>query len=242
MKHFILKISLAVALVALLGACQSNSGSSSKTTAVPGQSFREVPAGGTLYLVSDLLKAPNTRFTGIPRLTKKSPFGPAVVFDGVDDQIILEATPLAGLDRFTVEVLLRPDAGGSLEPRFLHIGEVNKDRMMLEGRLTEAGQWALDSYLRAGEAYLVLLDRDLLHPVGEWCHVALVVENGVAKNYVNGVFELEGELPFHSIDSGGVSIGARANQKHWFKGAIHSVRITPQVLSPTEFTMGQLGD
>jgi hypothetical protein len=107
--------------------------------------------------------------------------------------------------------------------------------MMLEGRLTEGGGWALDSYLRAGEAWLVLLDRALQHPVGQWSHVALVVENGQAKNYVNGVLELEGALDFDPIDTGVVSIGARANKKHWFKGAIHSVRITPRALGPKEF-------
>jgi hypothetical protein len=238
MKHSIFLISSAVAFVALLGGCQSTHDSSSAR----GHLSLEAPAGGTLYLISDLLKAPDTRFTGIPALTGDSPFGPAVLFDGVDDQIILEETPLAGLESFTVEVLLRPDMGGSREPRFLHIGEVNQGRMMLEGRLTEDGEWAVDSYLRAGEEYLVLLDRDLLHPVGEWSHVALVVENGVAKNYVNGVFELGGSLPFHPINGGGVSIGARANQKHWFKGAIHSIRITPEALSPDAFTMGGLGE
>ncbi|NBB80006.1 MAG: LamG domain-containing protein [Verrucomicrobia bacterium] len=200
----------------------------------------EAPGGGTLYLISDLLKSPDTRFTGIPTLTEESPFGPAVLFNGVDDQIILDETPLAGMSRFTVEVWLRPDMGGSPEPRFLHIGEVNGDRMMLEGRLTENRMWAVDSFLRAGEEYLVLLDMDLLHPAEEWCHVALVVEDGVAKNYVNGVEELEGALPFHPIDHGVVSIGARANQKHFFKGAIHSVRITPQALTPDGFTMGGL--
>lgn len=220
----------------LLSGCQS----AQRSGAGGAELSREAPPGGALYLASEVLSSPDAQLFSAPALTDDSPFGPAVVFDGIDDQIILEETPLAGLERFTVEVILRPDAGGSLEPRFLHIGEVFGGRMMLEGRLTEAGQWAVDSYLRAGEEYLVLLDRDLLHPVGEWCHVAFVVENGHAKNYVNGVFELEGTIDFQPIEGGLVSIGARANQVHWFKGAIHSVRITPGVLSPQEFSMGGL--
>lgn len=238
MRRINFSIPFALVLIGLLGACQSNQ----NTGINQNPAMRVAPAGGTLYLISDLLKSPHTRFTGIPTLTEESPFGPAVLFDGVDDQIMLAETPLAGMDSFTVEVLLRPDMGGTLEPRFLHIGEVNGSRMMLEGRLTEAGEWAVDSFLRAGEEYLVLLDMDLLHPVGEWCHVALVVENGVARQYVNGVFELEGELPFHPIDGGAVSIGARANQKHFFNGAIHSVRITPKALPPDAFMMGGLGN
>lgn len=203
-----------------------------------GSTIDAAPEGGTLYLASDLLKskAPSVMLSGDPVATGDCPFGTAVLFDGFDDQIYIKETPLKGMNRFTVEVLLRPDAGGTLEPRFLHIGEVSKDRIMLEGRLTDSGEWALDSYLRAGKEWLVLLDREMLHPVGEWAHVALVVEDGHAKNYVNGKFELEGELPFDPVDTGVVSIGARSNRKHWFKGAIYSVRITPKALEPKDFT------
>lgn len=190
------------------------------------------------YLPADLLRSEGGTvvLSGDPVITNDCPFGEAVLFDGVDDQILLQETPLAGLNSFTVEVLIRPDWGATLEPRFLHIGDPGGgDRMMLEGRLVEGGGWALDSYLRAGESWLVLLDRELQHPVGEWAHVALVVENGQAKNYMNGQFELEGTLVFDPIDTGVVSIGARGNQRHWFKGAIHSVTITPRALKPEEF-------
>lgn len=81
----------------------------------------------------------------------------------------------------------------------------------------------------------MLLDRELQHPVGEWIHVALVVENGQASNYMNGQLELQGSLVFDPIDTGVVSIGARANKRHWFKGALHSVTITPRALTPEEF-------
>lgn len=230
-KRLLLLLSTAVA--SFFAGCQHSQVDSSTDMA----RILEAPEGGTLYVLSELVRSedPAVLLAGNPEVTADCPFGEAVLFDGFNDQIYLQETPLAGLNEFTVEVLLRPDAGGSLEPRFLHIGEVSKDRLMLEGRLTEDGAWALDSYLRAGDAYLVLLDHAFQHPVGAWAHVAFVVRNGHARNYVNGAFEIEGHLPFDPVDSGVVSIGARSNKKHWFKGAIHSVRITPRALAPDEF-------
>lgn len=228
----------ALAAISLLTACGSQA---SPSGGLPRRSIELTdPEGGTLYLVSDLIQSEDSDvvLSSTPIVTEDCPYGQAILFDGMDDQIVLQETPLAGLNHFTVEVLLRPDSGGSREPRFLHIGEINGDRMMLEARLTEDGGWALDTYLRAGEAWLVLLDRELLHPVGQWAHVALVVENGQARNYVNGEPELNGEFVFDPVDTGVVSIGARANRRHWFKGAIHSIRITPRPLRPEEFTTG----
>ncbi|HKK19396.1 MAG TPA: LamG domain-containing protein, partial [Opitutales bacterium] len=158
-----------------------------------------------------------------------------VLFDGEDDAIFVEENPLAGLDRFTVEVIFRPDPGGSAEPRFLHIGAVSKDRMMLETRNAD-GRWALDSFFRHGEDYLVLLDEAQSHPLGEWAHLAVVMNRGHVKNYVNGALELEGMLDFAPINPVGMSIGVRMNKVHWFKGAIHSIRITPRALQPSAFT------
>ncbi|WNH07947.1 T9SS type A sorting domain-containing protein [Thalassobellus suaedae] len=37
------------------------------------------------------------------------------------------------------------------------------------------------------------------------------------------------------VNSGQTSLGVRLNKVSWFKGAIHSVKVTPSALSPTEF-------
>ena len=47
--------------------------------------------------------------------------GPAVAFNGRTDGLVIEANPLEGLSRFTVEVLFAPDIDGPEEQRFLHI-------------------------------------------------------------------------------------------------------------------------
>ncbi len=79
-------------------------------------------------------------------------------------------------------------------------------------------------------------DEILLHPVGKWYHVALVVDDGKMVNYVNGKVELEGDLDFGPINTGETSIGVRLNRVSWFKGAVYTVLITPRALNPDEFT------
>lgn len=201
-----------------------------------GGAHKQAEDNSVVYRTSELMLSndPNVEVWGSPSLTEDSPYGTAVFFDGEDDAIFLKENPLEGLSSFTVEVLIRPDIGGTLEPRFLHMGTMG-NRMMLEARLTEDGQWAVDSFLRSGEDYLVLLDRGLLHPAGEWAHIAVVVDKGQMTNYINGVRELEGNLQFNPIESGGMSIGVRMNRIHWFRGAIHSIRVTPKVLKPEAF-------
>jgi len=189
--------------------------------------------------LSDLLANPvsGVEIAGDPVRIEGTPFGDAVLFDGVDDALFIDRNPLKGLTRFTVEIIFRQDGGGSLEPRFFHIGHAKGDRMLLETRLTGDGQWHLDSFLRSGEAYKVLIDPEQNHPVGEWAHVALVLNDGHMKHYVNGEQELEGNLEFKPMTGGSMSLGVRMNQVHWFKGAIHSIRITPEVLEPGSFLL-----
>src|SRR5512133_367959 len=44
--------------------------------------------------------------------------GRAIEFDGTRDGLFLDVNPLAGLDRFTVEVLFAPASDGAEEQRF----------------------------------------------------------------------------------------------------------------------------
>jgi len=189
---------------------------------------------GTRWEPVELLQNPAVEVLGNPEVEDG-----ALFFDGKDDALILDENPLEGLSAFTVEVLIRPDAGGAEAQRFFHIGEVDGDRMLLETRVTEDGHWVLDTYLQSGDSSCVLIDRTKQHPLGEWAHVALVLEGGTMKHYVNGQLELQGDLDFRPINSGRTSIGVRLNKVHWYKGAIGSIRITPQALNPETFSMNQ---
>ena len=57
--------------------------------------------------------------------------------------------------------------------------------MLFEIRVID-GQWCLDSYGHSGDAQQALMDRDRLHPLGAWYHVAAVYDGREFSNYVNG--------------------------------------------------------
>lgn len=170
-----------------------------------------------------------------PALTD-SPAGPAVLFDGEDDAFFLDDNPLQGLRTFTLEVVFLPASDGPPEQRFLHFGFADGDRALLETRVTEEGRWYLDSFIQKGDANKALIDPELLHPADSWYHLAYVVDDGRLKNYVDGKLELAAEIPFTPLEGGRTSIGVRLNRVFWFKGAIHSIRISPEALEPDAFT------
>lgn len=148
-----------------------------------------------------------------------------VRFDGVRDGLIIPVNPLGGLSAFTIEVLVRPEAGGSEEQRFLHVQDDVGARALLETRVVPGGRWALDTFLRDGDAELPLLDRSKSHPLGVWHWVALRYDGRILSHYVNGRFELEGPVAFGPMVAGGSwSLGVRLNRVYWFRGAIREVR------------------
>ena len=174
---------------------------------------------------------------GAPRVTK-APKGKAVLFDGARDGLLLEVNPVAGARAFTIEAVIRPDAGGPEEQRWMHIQEATADnRVMLETRV-RGGEWFLDTFIKNGsgaENSRTLFDEPFKHPVGLWYHVALVYDGAVMRNYVDGKEELSGPLTVAPLAEGRTSIGVRQNRVHWFKGAISRARFTPRALAPREF-------
>src|SRR5262245_28114489 len=74
----------------------------------------------------------------------------ALCFDGMNDALIFEAHPLAGLSAFTVEVRFRPDSTGPAEQRFIHMQEGSTvNRALIETRIDADASWHLDTYLRS---------------------------------------------------------------------------------------------
>ena len=181
-----------------------------------------------------------TRLLGHPRVIA-APGGKAIEFNGVDDAIFLDVHPLAGADVFTWEVIFRPDPGGNPEQRFFHLqerdpktGADTNTRMLLEIRVI-GSQWCLDSFALSGENSRTLMNRDHLHKLGEWYHVAMVYDGHEFRNYVNGIQENSGELHLDPQGPGHTSIGVRINLRDYFKGAIAQARMTKRPLSPEEF-------
>lgn len=159
---------------------------------------------------------------------------PYVLFNGINDGIFVDTMLLKGLSAFTVEALFYPENGGTFEQRFLHIGEMNGDRLLLEIRSNESS-WYLDSFIKSGDYNKVLIDTLLVHPLNEWYRVAYVVNKGSISTYVNGKKELSAEIPIKPLMTGKTSIGVRLNKVCWFKGRIAMVRFTPKALTPNEF-------
>lgn len=166
----------------------------------------------------------------------KTDAGRAVLFDGVDDALFIEHNPIAGFREFTIEAIFRPDAGGEKEQRWLHIEDTEntESRALLETRLV-GNEWFVDTFIKSGENRLPLFAENFKHPLGEWFAVALVFDGREMRHYVNGKFELGGNLTIKPFGKGITSIGARQNKVYWFKGAVRSARFTNRALSPEEF-------
>ncbi len=174
-----------------------------------------------------------TTVLGHPRLID-SPAGKAVEFNGVDDALFLDVHPLAGAKTFTWEAVFRPD-GGEREQRWFHLQERGSDnRMLFEIRVIE-GRWCLDAFAKSGAAEKALLNRQRLHALGVWYHVAAVYDGREFRNYVEGVQEGAAELELSPQGEGQSSIGVRVNKVYYFKGAVRMARFTRRALSPEEF-------
>jgi hypothetical protein len=176
---------------------------------------------------------------GDPRVID-TPLGKAVLFDGVDDALYIDSHPLAGAATFTWEAIFRPD-GGDREQRWFHLSEQDPatkadrdNRMLFEIRVVDQ-QWFLDSFVQSGPAGKALMNRNALHPVGQWHHVASVYDGKVFRNFVDGVQEGEAEIQFPPQGPGHASVGTRINKVNFFKGAVHLARFTKRALPVSEF-------
>jgi hypothetical protein len=166
---------------------------------------------------------------GSPQIIS-SASGSAMQFDGKADGIVLPVNPVQGWKEFTIEVLLKPDAGGPAEQRFLHVQDQASDRGLLELRMTDKG-WSLDAFLLSGTNQRVLSDLTKLHPADQWTWVAMVYGNGKLASYVDGKKELDGDLAIPPMGRGAISLGVRQNKISWFKGQIRQVRFSPVALT-----------
>ncbi|HXJ42447.1 MAG TPA: LamG-like jellyroll fold domain-containing protein [Bryobacteraceae bacterium] len=161
--------------------------------------------------------------------------GKAVQFNGVDDALFLKAHPMVGAEKWTWEVVFRPDVGGNAEQRFFHFQEKGtENRLLFEIRVI-GDQWCLDSFAKGGEGSKALMDRSKLHPLGKWYRVATVYDGKELKNYVDGVLEGSGEVKLEPLKAGGTSVGVRYTKVDYFKGAVLLSRTTAKALAPSEF-------
>lgn len=176
-----------------------------------------------------------TQVLGAPKRIETSR-GKAMEFDGTQDGIIVAANPLAELERFTLEVIFRPDAGGPKEQRFVHLQESgSENRILIETRLTADNRWFLDTFIRSGKTDQTLYAEKFLHPLGEWFQAAVVFDGKEMRHYVNGIQEMAASIHYQPLKAGETSLGVRLNRVFWFKGAIRKVRFTQGALASADF-------
>jgi hypothetical protein len=180
-----------------------------------------------------------TEVLGEPRVID-SPLGKAVQFDGVDDALFIDNHPLAGAETFTFEAIFRPD-GGPFEQRWFHLVETDpitkadtENRMLFEIRVVDQ-RWFLDSYNQSGTQSATLMNKQALHRLGKWYHVASVYDGKQFRNYVNGVQEGSADVHLAPHRPGRSSVGVRINRVFYFKGAVRQARFTRRALTPAEF-------
>jgi acetyl esterase/lipase len=164
---------------------------------------------------------------GSPRVVGTD-IGPAVEFNGRTDGLYIETNPLAGFSRFTIDLVFQADADGPEEQRVLHMEEEGTENRALIEIRSARDRWALDTYLRSGDARLTLLDRAVTHPAASW-HVATLIYDGAQMtHYVDGIRDGGGPVSFAALRAGRMSIGVRLNRVSWFKGRVHSIRIASE--------------
>jgi hypothetical protein len=172
------------------------------------------------------------RVAGEPRLVRTD-LGPAVEFDGRGDGLFLDVNPMAGFERFTIEVTFEPMPGGAEEQRFLHVQEAaSDDRALVELRVLPGGRWCLDTFLRRDGIGVTLIDRTAAHPLGGWHVAALVYDGTTMAHYVDGRREAAAPLAFRPLGPGRTSIGVRQNRVSWFRGRIRAIRFVPEAVAP----------
>lgn len=172
---------------------------------------------------------------GDPKVVKTDR-GRAVHFDGVRDGIFISNNPIMGAETFTIEAVFRPEAGGGVEQRWLHIEDTDnvERRSLLEIRLT-GDQWFLDTFIKSGDDRSALYAENFKHPTNKWYHVALVFDGKEMRHYVDGKLEMSGKITTKPFGHGKTSIGVRQNKVYWFKGSVLKTRFTNRALAPAEF-------
>ena len=172
---------------------------------------------------------------GKPQLIA-TPAGKAVLFNGVDDAVLIDNHPLAGAAAFTIEAVFRPDGGG-FEQRWLHLaegGEAQSPRTLFETRVKD-GLWYLDAFTTGPGYNLTLVVPEKTFPTGRWYSVQQVCDGKNYRAYVDGVLQAEGVIDYKPQGPGRTSAGMRINRVSYFQGAILEARFTPRALAVSEF-------
>lgn len=181
-------------------------------------------------------------YTGSP-VVVQTDLGPAIRFNGVKDKVLIDANPIGEAKAFTVEMVFNADPAYATnkEPRILHIQDFSdplQKRVMMELRLNASNQIYLDGFMNTDNAKLTLIDEKLLHASGVWNHIAITYANDTLTTWFNGKKELQGRVSYSKAilnATGKTSLGARMDDRTYFKGMIKAIKVTRSKVSPDQF-------
>jgi len=174
-----------------------------------------------------------TTVIGQPKIIEAEK-GKAIEFDGVDDGLIVETLPIAGAEKFTIEIIFCPEATGLQTQRFLNLQENNsRNRVLLIMEASPSDKiWYLQTFIKSSAGTLDMFQAEKFYPTGQWHSVAVVYDGQKLHNYVNGIKEFSQELAFTPLAEGKTSIGMKINQQSYFNGAVRKIRFSRQALEP----------
>lgn len=169
--------------------------------------------------------------------------GNAIEFDGNADQLIINSNPIDTAKEFTVELIFKPFAcyPDNIEPRFVHIQGTNdpqEKRVMMELRVNKNNECYLDGFMKTDTENLTLIDETLVHPTEVWHHAAITYKQGTFTTYFNGEKEVSGTVNYSKEiikPEGKTSLGARMNNRAYYKGMMKVLKVTHTVLDPAGF-------
>ena len=160
-------------------------------------------------------------------------FDRAMLFDGVDDRVVLPAQSAGGLTDVTIAARVKWN-GGAAWQRVFDFGADPSNYLMLT---PEADTGVVQFAIRSGGGATQRLSGPDALPVGEWCHVAVTLAGNTGTLYVDGAAVATGSI---TIDPSAVpqpqcwlGDSQTAADPH-FDGAIDDFRIITRTLTAVE--------
>ena len=155
--------------------------------------------------------------------------GNAILFDGVDDKVVLPAALDIATLPFTLEAWIQPTSRADYRKIFSKRNSYSSLDMRVDVglRITTGSV-----YVTTQRSYVVFT---YAPPLNSWTHVAIVAESSGTKLYVNGVLQqtLEAIILGTKSDAA-VAIGSTGDNDDPFAGTIDDVRLYKRALTGAE--------
>jgi hypothetical protein len=176
-------------------------------------------------------KGNNGTLTNGPAWSAAGKFGSAIVFDGVDDSVVVpDATSLDLTTGMTLEAWVNPSANGGW--RTVLFKEQATDLVYGLYAFRSTGVANGQVFIGGSER---MVDAPAVTPLNTWTHLAVTYDGATLRLYSNGTQVAQVAQTGSILASTGVlRIGGNAIWSEWFKGLIDEVRVYNRALTAAE--------